>query len=101
MINLLLCGNKKVFDGALTQLISILNRTQEVLNCYIFTMDQSELSQKFLAITDEQTDFLNEVVKRKSPESTVQKIDVTDLYNKVKVDVTLYASIIYILKEKK
>ena len=82
MINLLLCGNKKVFDGALTQLISILNRTQEVLNCYIFTMDQSELNQEFLAITDEQTDFLNEVVKRKSPESTVQKIDVTDLYNK-------------------
>lgn len=25
MINLLLCGNKKVFDGALTQLISITN----------------------------------------------------------------------------
>ena len=31
MINLLLCGNKKVFDGALTQLISITNRTNEVV----------------------------------------------------------------------
>lgn len=82
MINLLLCGNKKVFDGALTQLISILNRTQETLNCYIFTMDQSELNKDFLAIEDEQIEFLDEVVKRKSPESTVQKVDVTDLYNK-------------------
>lgn len=27
MINLLLCGNEKVFDGALTELISITNRT--------------------------------------------------------------------------
>lgn len=82
MINLLLCGNKKVFDGALTQLISILNRTQETLNCYIFTMDQSELNKDFLAIDDRQIEFLDEVVKRKSPESTVQKVDVTDLYNK-------------------
>ena len=40
MINLLLCGNKKVFDGALTLLISILNRTKEPLNCYIMTMDK-------------------------------------------------------------
>ena len=81
MINLLLCGNKKVFDGALTQLISILNRTRESLNCYIFTMDKSELREDFLPIDDEQIEFLNEVVKEKSPESTVQKIDVTELYN--------------------
>ena len=39
MINLLLCGNKKVFDGALTQLISMTKRTQETINCFILTMD--------------------------------------------------------------
>jgi len=82
MINLLLCGNKKVFDGALTQLISILNRTKETLNCYIFTMDCTRLREDFLPIEDEQIEFLNEVVKQKSPESIVRKIDVTDLYNK-------------------
>lgn len=81
MINLLLCGNKKVFDGALTQLISILNRTEEILNCYIFTMDQSDLKKEYIPIDDEQMEFLNEVVKSKSPESNVKKIDVTDLYN--------------------
>ncbi|MBR1540533.1 MAG: lipopolysaccharide biosynthesis protein [Clostridia bacterium] len=81
MINLLLCGNKKVFDGALTQLISILNRTKETINCYIFTMDKSELRKDFLPIEDEQIEFLSDVVKRKSPESTVQKYDVTELYN--------------------
>ena len=82
MINLLLCGNKKVFDGALTQLISILNRTDESLNCYIFTMDKSELREDFLSIEDEQVEFLDEIVKRKNPENAVEKIDVTDLYNK-------------------
>ena len=39
MINLLLCGNKKVFDGALTQLISMTKRTQETINCYILNQN--------------------------------------------------------------
>ena len=44
-------------------------------------MDKSELREDFLPIEDEQVEFLNEVIKRKSPESTVQKLDVTDIYN--------------------
>ena len=32
MINILLCGNEKVFDGALTELISITNKTKEDIN---------------------------------------------------------------------
>ena len=82
MINLLLCGNNKVFDGILTQIISILNRTKEVLNCYIFTMDKSDLKSDFIPIDDEQVDFLLEVIKRKSPNSNLTKLDVTDIYNK-------------------
>lgn len=81
MINLLLCGNKKVFDGALTLLISILNRTKEPLNCYIMTMDKTDLREDFLPINDEQIEFLKEVVKEKNSESEVTKIDVTELYN--------------------
>ena len=81
MINLLLCGNKKVFDGALTLLISILNKTKEPLNCYILTMDKTDLKEDFLPINDELIEFLKEVVKEKNSESEVTKIDVTDLYN--------------------
>ena len=33
MINILLCGNKKVFDGTLTELISITNRTKCSVQC--------------------------------------------------------------------
>ena len=80
MINILLCGNKKVFDGALTELISIINRTKETINCYIFTMKLSRLKPDYLSITDEQIDFLNEVVQEKNKDNTVFKIDVTDLY---------------------
>ena len=82
MINLLLCGNKKVFDGALSQLISITNRTNETINCYIFTMNLERISTEFTAITDEQIQFLNNVVKSKKIENSVIKVDVTDLYEK-------------------
>ena len=37
MINILLCGNNKVFDGMLTELISMTSKTKEAIKCYIFT----------------------------------------------------------------
>ena len=82
MVNILLCGNKKVFDGALTQLISMTNRTKEDITCYIFTMDVSRLNPDFVSITDEQVEFLNSVVKSKNENNRVIKVDVTDIYEK-------------------
>ena len=80
MINLLLCGNKKVFDGALTQLISITNKTKSDITCYIFTMDVSRIKPDYVSITDEQVEFLEQVVKSKNINNKIIKIDVTDLY---------------------
>ena len=82
MVNLLLCGNKKVFDGALSQLISITNNTRETIHCYIFTMNLERINPQFTCITDKQIDFLNKVVKSKKQENEVTKIDVTELYEK-------------------
>lgn len=80
MINMLLCGNQKVFDGALTQLISIINRTNEIIKCYIYTMDVSRIKPEYTCITDKQVDFLNIVVKEKNSQNEVIKVDVTDIY---------------------
>ena len=80
MINILLCGNEKVFDGALTQLLSITNRTKETINCYIFTMDISRIKPEYICITDEQIAFLDKVLKSKKIDNKVTKIDVTNLY---------------------
>ena len=82
MVNILLCGNKKVFDGALTQLISMTNRTKEDITCYIFTMDVPRLNPDFVSITDEHVDFLDHVVKSKNENNRVIKVDVTDIYEK-------------------
>ena len=80
MINILLCGNRKVFDGALSELISITNRTEESINCYIFTMNISYMNPEYIDITDSQIEFLNKVVKEKNIENNVIKKDVTNLY---------------------
>ena len=79
MINILFCGNYKVFDGALTELISITNKTSEAVNCYIYTMDVSRINPDFISMSDEQIDFLNKVIKSKNSENKVTKIDVTEI----------------------
>ena len=81
-MNILLCGNEKVFDGALTELISITNKTKETVNCYIFTMDLTRIKPEYTSIKDEQIKFLDKVIKTKNPENSVIKIDVTELYEK-------------------
>ena len=81
-MNILLCGNERVFDGALTELISITNKTKDPVNCYIFTMNLSRVKPEYIAIKDEQIKFLDEVIKAKNQENTVRKIDVTEIYEK-------------------
>lgn len=82
MINILLSGNKKVFDGALTELLSITNKTKEAINCYIFTMDLSRKNPDYIAIEDRQIEFLDKVIKTKNSENCVQKVDVTEIYER-------------------
>lgn len=81
-MNILLCGNEKVFDGALTELISICNKTKEVVNCYLYTVDLTRIKPEYTAIKDEQIEFLNEVVKSKNPNNNVKKIDITEIYER-------------------
>lgn len=82
MINILYCGNDKVFDGMLTTTLSILKRTQtkEPFHFYIYTMDVSYLNPKYKALSDEMVSYLDEVVKDYNSENQVTCIDVLDYY---------------------
>lgn len=82
MINILLCGNRKVFDGALTQLISMTNRTKESIHVFLMTMNLERVREDFLPISQEQTTFLDSVLKEKNPENLVERLDVTDIYER-------------------
>ncbi len=84
MINILYCGNDKVFDGMLTSALSILKRSRldEPIRFFVFTMDVSHIKPEYLPVSDEQAEFLNRVVKEYNSENSVVKIDVTELYMK-------------------
>ena len=80
MINILFSGNSKVFDGALTELISITNKTKETINCYIFTADLTRIKPEYTAISEDDIAFLNKVIKTKNENNNVKRVDVTKIY---------------------
>ncbi|MBO5287543.1 MAG: lipopolysaccharide biosynthesis protein [Clostridia bacterium] len=82
MVNVLFCGNDKVFDGMLTCSLSILKRTEssEPFTFYIFTMDVSHIKSEYLPVSDKQISFFESVIKEYNPENRAVKIDVTNFY---------------------
>lgn len=84
MINIMFCGNDKVFDGMLTCTLSILKRTEtkEPFTFYIYTVELSHIKEQYLALGKREADFLDSVVKRYNPENRVVLIDVKEIYNK-------------------
>jgi len=82
MINILYCGNDKVFDGVLTSALSALKRHEgkENFTFYVFTMDVSHIDKKYTPISDSQIDFLDRVVKEYGKDNRVIKISVDEHY---------------------
>lgn len=80
----LFCGNDKVFDGALTTMLSVLKRTttKDPFQFIIFTMDVSHIKSDYTPMTDRQISFLDGVAKSYNGENCVKKIDVTDIYHR-------------------
>ena len=82
MINILMCGNKGVFDGALTCALSIFKRTKtrEPFAFYLLTMDVSHLRADYVPITEEQRVFLEKVARSYNKDNRVELIDVSEMY---------------------
>lgn len=84
MINILFCGNHKVFDGAITTMLSIFKRTQtqEPFKFFVYTMDVPHINPDYTSFTDRQIDFLDKLAKDYNKENSVVKIDVGEIYRK-------------------
>lgn len=82
MINILYCGNYKVFDGMLTTSLSMLKRSKsdEPITFHIFTMDVSHLREDYLPVTEKQLAFFNDVIKEYNKENKAILVDVTQFY---------------------
>ena len=82
MMNLLFCGNDKVFDGILTCVLSILkrSRTDEPITVYLYTMDLTALKPNYTPVTQEMADFLQGVMREYNQGNRVLLFDVGDYY---------------------
>ena len=84
MVNILFCGNDKVFDGMLTAALSVLKRTDsdEPFTFYVYTMDVSHIKDTYLPVNDRQIEFFEKVIKKYNAENRAIRIDVTEIYNR-------------------
>lgn len=84
MVNLLFCGNDRVFDGMLTCALSIMRRSssKEPYTFYIYTMDLTRIKDAYRPIPDSQIEFFEGVIRSYNSGNRVVKIDVTDLYER-------------------
>lgn len=82
MVNILFCGNDKVFDGMLTCALSILKRTAstEPFTFYVFTMDVSHIKDSYIPVTETQMEFFQNVIRSYNRDNQAIRIDVTQLY---------------------
>ena len=84
MINLLYCGNDKVFDGMLTGALSALMRSKpgEPFVFHVFTMDASHIKPEYLPVSEKQIKFFEEVIKEYDPQNSCVLHDVGGYYAK-------------------
>lgn len=80
MINLMYCGNSKVFDGLLISLLSAIKSTKEKIHAYILTMDLTSIDPKFTPISKKQIDFLENMMKEYNKENQITLLDLTTTF---------------------
>ena len=80
-VNIMFCGNDKVFDGMVIVVLSILKYYKGPLNIHILTMDLTNIEKRFQAINEEHRELLDSIVHSTNKESSVTLHDLTDIFN--------------------
>lgn len=86
MINLLFCGNDKVFEPLAISLISIIKHCKQPLNVYVLTMDLSHMNENYKPLKQENISKLEKYIQQTNKESKINLVDVTDLFNEKNKD---------------
>ena len=83
-MDILFCGNAKVFDGVLTAGLSVVRRLEKPrpLTIHIFTMELTRVSPNYLPMTQAHADRIEAALRRHNPQTKVILYDVTDSYEK-------------------
>ena len=80
-VNIMFCGNDKVFDGMVIVVLSIIKYYKGPLNINILTMDLTNIEKRFKAINEEHRILLESIIKEVNKDSSVKLYDLTDIFN--------------------
>jgi len=80
MINILYCGNDKIFDGILISLLSICKYSKAQLNIFVITVDLTDIHKTYKAISQTQISFLEKTIKKTNSNSQITLLDISDMF---------------------
>jgi len=80
-MNIVYAGNKKVFDGLLISVLSVIENTSRPINFFVLTLDLLDLSPDYLGISEEEIEIIRREIMKKNPQNTIKRIDVTNEFN--------------------
>lgn len=86
MVNLMYCGNEKVFDGMLISALSTVKHTDSPITVYILTMDLSDIDPRYTPISAAQAGYIRRVLKDANPLSNVLLIDAAEPFRAEMLD---------------
>jgi lipopolysaccharide biosynthesis glycosyltransferase len=79
MVNIVYSANYKYFKQILISAVSIANHASEPICVHILTVDLTRLKPHFLAVTEGQRKYLEDILKTKNPENQVKLFDINIL----------------------
>ena len=82
MINIMFCGNQKVYDGLLIAIISIVKHTKEPLSIYLITANLQKLNDDFVPLGEGERKRIEMIVKNANSNSSVKLIDISEMFEK-------------------
>lgn len=81
-MNILYCGDKNIIDGLIISILSLLKNTNEILNIYVLTTSIKLEEKEYKAISNEEINILDKIVKEKNSNNFVKVIDITKKFAK-------------------
>lgn len=84
MVNIVYSANYKYFKQILISAVSIANHASEPICVHILTVDLTRLKPHFLAVTEGQRKYLEDILKTKNPENQVKLFDIKNEYASAK-----------------
>ena len=79
-INLMYCGNYKVFDGLLISLLSMTKYTKNPLRVYVITMDLQGLNPDYKPLNKREIKYIDSMIKEANEKSSVMVFDISKLF---------------------